>query len=817
MAESARPNRLLSNAALACLLAGAAGGVAALGGALPWAHLPGLLGGAAALLLVGFDHARRTPRMPWFAVLFAASTSYALLQLVPLPPAVLAWASPEKAALVRFTLEPLGLGGDSPITLDSAATWREVARGCALVCAAWAAAVLCRSRTSRQRLLGGLAVLAVVVAFLGLAHAALGLTRLFGVYAFSQPLPVVTPFGNPNHLCGFLALGGALLVGLLLEAKGRPRQALVLAGWAVVAWAAWASQSRAGLAAFSMGQVGAVLWTLRRRGVQVWLAGLGVLAVVAVALAAEALASSASTKFALWPEFLEGAWAHARTGMGRGAFVLGYLRFQPRPFFTTWTHPENQVLQWLAEVGLVPTLLLLSGTAWAAVQLARRELTSLEGAGLAGVAAVVLHNLADFSLELPAVSFTAALVVGALSRPDEEGHAPGLDGGRPAAAALGLMVLGGFASHLGRADFNSAERALGELLTARTGPAGLEAAALPLVRAHPADGLIPAAVAWAHVESPVGDARRALAWVNRALYVDPWNVTAHRAAARALMQLGRRGQAFIEYRLALEGTRGRDQEGILAELLARARSVDDWVGACPRDTSGVATLVDRLRKADRMAEAEGLLARMLPELPRAAESAPLHGQLAALQAARGDAPGATATLEAAELFSPGDVALVLQRARILAGSGEVTEAARILEEKVRELPGEGELHLLLAETLLATEPRRAQEAAQRAQPFAPEPSQRARLLRVKATAGRKLGSPARAIEALKSLAQLQPGQPAPRYELADLLWEAGRRTEARTWLDEGARLDSPEGAAAARAARTAWAQPTAEDAAAPAP
>jgi tetratricopeptide (TPR) repeat protein len=817
MTDSARPSRPLSNAALACLLAGAAGGVAALGGALPWAHLPGLLGGAVALLLVGFDHARRTPRMPWFAVLFAASTGFALLQLLPLPPAILAWASPEKAALVRFTLEPLGLGGSNPVTLDAAATWREVARGCALVCAAWAAAVLCRSRTSRQRLLGGLAALAVLVALGGLAHAALGLTRLFGMYAFSQALPVVTPFGNPNHLCGFLSLGGALLVGLLLEAKGRPRQALVLSGWAVVAWAAWASQSRAGLAAFAVGQVGAALWTLRRRGVQVWLVALGVVAAVVTAVAAEALTSSAATKFALWPDFLEGAWAHARTGMGRGTFELGYLRFQPRPFFTTWTHPENQLLQWLAEVGLVPTLMLLAGTSWAAWQLARRELTSLEGAGLAGVAAVALHNLADFSMELPAVSFAAALVVGALSRPDDEGHAPGLDVGRPAAAALGLLLLGGFASHQARGDFASAERAVAELLSARTGPAVLEAAVLPLVRAHPADGLLPAAVAWAHVEAAGGDARQALAWVNRALYVDPWNVTAHRAAARALLRLGQRGQAFLEYRLALEGARGRDQEGLPVELLARARSVEDWAVACPRDTAGVAMLVDRLWKANRMAEAEGLLARMLPELPKEVETAPLYGQLAALQAARGDAPGATSTLEAAELFAPGDVALVLQRARILAGSGEVTEAARILEEKVRELPGEGELHLVLAETLLSTEPRRAQEAAQRAQPFAAEPAQRARLLRVKATAGRKLGSPARAIEALKSLAQLQPEQPAPRYELADLLWEAGRRTEAKTWLEEGAGLDSLEGAAAARTARASWTQPAAGDTAAPTP
>ena len=804
MAESARPSRPLSNAALASLLLGAAGGVAALGGALPWAHLPGLVGGALALLLMGFDHARRTPRMPWFAALFAASTAYSLLQLLPLPAPLLAWASPEKAALVAFTLEPLGLGGPSPVTLDVAATFREVARGCALVAAAWASALVCRSRTSRQRLLAGLALLAVGVALVGLGHALLGLPRLFGRYTFSQSLPVVTPFGNPNHLCGFLSLGGALLVGLLLEAKGRTRQALVLSGWAVVAWAAWASQSRAGLAAFAVGQVGAGLWTLRRRGAQVWLAAAGMVALVVAAVAAEALTSSASTKFSLWPEFLEGAWAHARTGMGRGTFELGYLRFQPRPFFSTWTHPENQLLQWLAEVGLVPALLLLCGSLWAAWALARRELTSLEGAALAGVVAVALHNLADFSLELPAVSFVAAVVVGALSRPDEEGHAPGLAVGRPAAAGLLLLLLGGWASAAARADFSSAERQLQALLDARTSPAELEAAALPLLAAHPADGLIPAAVAWAHAVEGGGDARRALAWVNRALYLDPWSVTAHRAAARALWRLGQKEQSLLEYRLALEASRGRDQEGLAAELLARARTAEDWAVACPRDGAMLDFLSNRLARARRLGEAEGLLERALPSLPKEPALAQLYGNLAFLRAARGDTAGAAAVLEEAEGFAPGDVALVLQRARLLASTGEAAAAQLLLEEKVRELPGEVELHLLLAETLLGSEPRRAQEVAQRAQPFAVDAVQRARLLRVKATAGRKLGSPARAIEALKSLAQLQPREPGPRYELADLLWEAGRKTEARTLLDEATALDSPGGAAASRAARAAW-------------
>ena len=241
------------------------------------------------------------------------------------------------------------------------------------------------------------------------------------------------------------------------------------------------------------------------------------------------------------------------------------------------------------------------------------------------------------------------------------------------------------------------------------------------------------------------------------------------------------------------------------------------MAACPRNASALEMLTDRLGKARRGDEAAGLFERVLPELPRTSANAALLGQRAWWQASRGDAAGAAATLEEAEGLAPGNVGLVLQRARLLVGGGEAPEAVRLLEEKVRELPGEVELHLLLAETLLSTEPRRAQEAAQRAQPFAADASQRARLLRVKATSGRMLGSPARAIEALKSLVQLQPREAAPRYELADLLWDAGRRTEARAWLEEGAGMDSPVQAAAARAARAAWTRDESRDAASPTP
>jgi tetratricopeptide (TPR) repeat protein len=417
------------------------------------------------------------------------------------------------------------------------------------------------------------------------------------------------------------------------------------------------------------------------------------------------------------------------------------------------------------------------------------------------VAALGLHNLVDFSLELPAISFCAALVLGALSRPDEQGHAPGLYAGRPAVAALVLAALGTFAAWSARDDVRAAERQVRALLEARAAPGVLDAAVLPLLAAHPADAVLPAAAAWRHAAAADGDPARALAWANRALYLDPWNAAAHHAAARALRRAGRTSQSFLEYRLALQAFRGREDGHVREELLALARTPADWIAACPRTAEALDGLSYALVVRGRGAEAEGLLDALLAELPPGRELAPLYGRLAGLRAQRGDLEGAAAVLARAEELVPGSPELLQQRARLLVTAGKRAEAVALLEEAVRTQPGEAEFHLLLAETLVPSEPRRAEGAVARAQPFVTETAGKVRLQRVRLAAARALSSPGRALDALRSLMLLEPKSAALRYEAADLLLANGQPGQARTWLEEGAALDTPEGAAAARAAR----------------
>ncbi len=98
---------------------------------------------------------------------------------------------------------------------------------------------------------------------LGLLHALLGVTQLFGLHAFAhaQP-PLVTPFGNPNHLAGFLGLSSTVGMGLTLTSELRGRGVLFAAAALLSGAGVLLSLSRAGILFFLLGQALLAAWML---------------------------------------------------------------------------------------------------------------------------------------------------------------------------------------------------------------------------------------------------------------------------------------------------------------------------------------------------------------------------------------------------------------------------------------------------------------------------------------------------------------------------------------------------------------------------
>ncbi|MBL9037720.1 MAG: O-antigen ligase family protein [Archangium sp.] len=780
-----------------------------IGGAPPWT-LPLLCvvalvaAGAMGVGVVVNQRRQLWHPMVWLPVAVAALE---VLQLIPLPPALLGLVSPRAAELRDFTLVPLGLERWRPVSVDAPSTYRALARTVALGALLWAAVQLGRKEAPRLRLYRVMAGVGIAVAVIGFGHAVAGAPSLFGVYTFFADLPLITPFGNTNHLAAFLTVTSTVALGLALSTPDREAALGWGAGALACGLATLLSMSRGGIAFFGVtwGLVAAVTMARRAGGVRAvapWLAmGAVLLAAGGVAyedllLRAESLSSLEklrATKVELWPMFFEGVRGFARTGLGVGAFEVGFTPFQTEQLGVTFTHPENVALQWLTEVGVVAALALSLAAAWNARSLWRgaRE-QPLETVVLLAVAGAALHDVFDFALELNAVPVLVAVALGLVAGSDEEASARRLAPGRLAAvlgAAVALSALGLVA---GRPTHLEAERAVLEASRAAAAPADVIPQVKQAIDRHPSDWVLYAnAAQWSALR---GDARNALAWVNRWLQLRPNDPRAHLAAADALLRLGQRSQALLELKtafslgdfsalpraLAVASAQG-DFERILVPLpgfLERA-----W-GVLRSTNPGLAAQFLRVAEAEAPTpevarEARLLLVRQLADTGGAAEA------LARFEELPADERGQQVVLHA----------------RVLAMNGRRSDGLGLLTARLRSAPADIAAGLLAVDFLSAEgRSAEARELIGRLRPFANAAASRVHLFVLEAALWSNDGRHGKALDALQTAARLEPQRADLHYRMASAHERLGAWRSALDEVRHGQQLDSPQGAAA----QAAW-------------
>ncbi len=804
-------------AAEACLAVALVFTPLALGGALRWVSVPltALSLAACAFALRGAARQRQPFALPLLAAVPGLGALLCLLQLVPLPPPLLKLLSAPAAELRDFALVPLGLTGWRPISMDPSGTWLELAKHLAYFGLMLAAVQVARSRSARRRLFVYAAGTSAAVAFVGLLHELAGAEKLLGLYAFSTRPTVLSTFGNPNHLAGYCGLGATLALGLVLSER-TPALRLAWAGaYGLSGLTVFFSLSRGGMAFFVGGQLlfVALLLLVRRQklpdrksGRTALVAALGVAAVLLLAayVAYDQIAGELSTassieklrrsKIELWPMLASSARPFSAAGMGRGAFALAFTRFQTKQPDVTFTHPENWVLQLWAELGVVG-LLALGGLSLVAFLrlLHRDELGPTDLAVVAGGSALLLHNLFDFSLELPAAASTLAVLLGILSRPSDEVSA--FEAGRagwPCLGAAGLLAALGL--WLGRHDALEAERALESAIRARTPLQKLRESGIALVDRHPADYALYQLLAQAHART---DPREALAFANRALFLRPLDSESHRAAARALLRLGQRRQALLEYRLAFESSLSGGS--VLEESIRVAKDADEAMRVVPAKPLTRHLAYVKLLELERHADARSLLESSLEELGSDREAAVLFTAAASAYLSEGQKARALERIEKAIALSPGEPGPIVFRASILAQMGKRDEAIEALEAESVKRPDHVSVALELARQLLAAgRTAKSREALKRAKPFISAPSDRVSVLLLEAQTYEAEGRLVLALQAYQTAARMQPF-PAYHYRIAQTYEQLGKYREAVSAVHEGLRLDRPEAAEKQRA------------------
>ena len=710
------------------------------------------------------------PLMGW---VFLGGAALCLIQCLPLPPGLSAWLSPNVFEWRQFTLEPLGLSRWRPITLDEGSTRTALATALTGAAVVFSAAHLGRHADAQRRLLTLMAALGLVLSISSFAHRALGIEPFLGTVRFILYAAQGTPFGNGNHLAGFLTLSAAISSGLAVTSVEAPRKVIWFGATLAMAAATFLTHSRGGAAFFIGGQVifaGVLLIRRKERVEAAWVLGLSVAVLAFAGLAAwETLSSRIesatrlqNTKVDLWPAFAQSALAFNPLGMGRGSFELGFARFQTRWLDTTFTHPENWVFQWACEWGLVPALALMGLAAWAARRCVKyQRVGTIELATLAGLAALVLHDLVDFSLEFGATASAAWVAVGLLCSPEVKDRAKF----RPArltgaGAALALFAVGALLTR--GESFQAAQARLQAAANDGTPLPTLRPDALAAIDAHPFDHVLYSVMARATAvaEGPA----EALAWTNRVLSLRPLDGPAHNSAGLSLLRMGRTSQAFLEFRLALEG----GDRSFLEFALANARGVEALVQLVPPYPEWVAKVASRLEELGRRSEARGLLESTLESLPSAGRmETPLFVAAARLAAREGDFDAGYAHL--GRLDDGDDGTATYLKGELQAAQGLDDDALKSFQAAFARSPQTWDYGWsLLSLHQKMGRHTRVRETVSRMLPFAPDTSRRAMLFAAEGQAYEAEGRTTRALQSYETASRLDPAREDYRVRIKAL-------------------------------------------------
>jgi len=553
-----------------------------------------------------------------------------LVQAIPIPMTWLAKIAPANADIWARSLMPFGEAGPkfASISLDPGASVVEALKWSSYAAMFTAAATV----SARYGATVGIAVMfvsALSVATATISHGLLGLKDVYGLYKPSVELPAwhVGPLINTNTLAGYLNLG--ILSGMALvltRSRDMPRW-VIAAGIAFLIGVSVTSASRGGLVALLLGIL--ILALLLRfktarnsdddpsesRSSARWLLG-GTL------IAGALLAGLGGTR-EMWAELYDKnlnkvemvLWVkpllqnHFFFGIGRGSFESVFPAHRTTPGHVVYAYIENFPAQWMVEWGIPVGVLALLAFAWTLrpSRLGARH-SGLSAAAFTGILVVLLQNLVDLSLEIPAVCYGLMLIMGSLWGDNLRSRA-GVEYAKnrslrlgesspPLVGAFGL-ILAGFAFYLGHPDIGTERDRIRRAYEEKdiTNPAvrsELRASLHKAMTRHPAEPYFSLAGAFLATRSK---SESAIPWLQRSLERSPINPRAHLLLAEVLGARGALRQTLLELRYAIE------QDAALVDIAARlalrfTTKYDDLLVIVPEGIRGAMVLDSLGRHAE---------------------------------------------------------------------------------------------------------------------------------------------------------------------------------------------------------------------------
>ncbi len=446
---------------LAASLLTLAWGALAFGGVYPWAYTPlAIASGAigAGTLLVCYPWHAPLGRIAGGLVVIGAIAG---LQLIPLPPRLLAAVSPGTDRYLRaydfsYTLAQYGTDLDleaplpppsRPVSLAPDRTRVGLGLFCAFATFLLGLTALLSVAGARP-LINGLVLIGAGLALFGIIQYILtgGETYLVKVYGFWIPEYRGAPFGpfiNRNHFAGWMLMviplaatsalaaaatypgGGFRAFAAWLSSSSHAAEMQLMAGAMVVmVLSVLMTGSRSGLASLGLAGLVALFLVLRRQQsaghrattigivfiVGVLLVGWAGFETLVARLGAAGADGSAGGRLRAWADTLRIASSYPLAGVGLNAYGAAMLQFQSsNPSALHFNEAHNDYLQILAEGGLLMSLA-VAATLAAFVSAVRARFREAPHQGttywarvgaVVGLGSIATQSAFEFSLQMP--------------------------------------------------------------------------------------------------------------------------------------------------------------------------------------------------------------------------------------------------------------------------------------------------------------------------------------------------------------------------------------------------------------------------------
>lgn len=571
-----------------------------------------------AMVLLWLDAEPLEPRASatLLVVVAAGLLGYTALQAVPLPRSVVAALVPETADTWAHALSPLREEGPSFITLslDPTATRVQLLRGVTYLVVFVGALQVARRQEGVVFLERALVASSIAVAGAALVHPAIGARKVFGLYEPHEWLAYdahhLGPLLNTNHLAAYANIGCLIAFAAALDQRRGssshpttfPRPLAVAVVVVLAATTVW-TMSRGGTGSLVLGALAIVLLKLgRRRTNRVAWTLTGVVAIVGVATLLLSVFDETRAKFVyndlakigLAKNALQLTATFGVFGLGRGAFESVFPKIRAGTDYFVHTHPENVIAQWTTEWGIPIAIIGMGAILWALRPKTMLARSRPPIGAWAAIACVAVHNLVDYSSELPGV-VVALAVAGAIVTGGHGGMSSSTPRRREARwsryprAVLATLSVASVAAialtvpHVDDELYNE-QRAFRDLGLDRSvsRDAFRDRARSAMLR-HPAEPYFPFVGA---VRATVVRDESVLPWASRALERSPVYGRVHLLLARSLFARNP-SQARLEYRIACEQDTTTCQTDEAARLVSGYRDAMELV---PDGARGLSTL-----------------------------------------------------------------------------------------------------------------------------------------------------------------------------------------------------------------------------------